>query len=292
MQEEIWKPVKYPGYEHYHISNKGRFKNTKSHPRWGKDKITEGSIYPYYATRSKRILLCGDNKKRIYRCVPIIVAEHFLKLPKDFTAKGKYIVDHLDGDLSNCAADNLVIKGRKDYWDENNFGEKNFLKNNGKDMEHIITAYINQREYDPKFITKMAKELSISKEKAFHILKRYREGLPEKTPVGFLVKVTHNNISDKMFHKLTIGDVIEIKKKLILNKHERGLFSKLANKYGVSREYIRLIHAGRSCSHVEVSPINNTEDYDDTKESIKYLNNEELILGVDYFVEKVEEGNK
>ena len=109
MMEEIWKPV--PGYEEaYEISNMGRLRSLtrtrivnncygRTSPRTDKGRIialgNKGNGYVYVSL--------SDNGKRTNYYVHRLVAEVFLEKPK-----GKnLVVDHLDHNRRNNAADNL-----------------------------------------------------------------------------------------------------------------------------------------------------------------------------------------
>lgn len=91
MEEEIWLPIK--DYENYYISNLGRVKNIDYR---NSNKETFRKIWG-----NNEIQLSNHGKRKTFK-VHKLVAEYFVDNPNNY-----HTVDFLDGDISNCRADNL-----------------------------------------------------------------------------------------------------------------------------------------------------------------------------------------
>src|SRR5690625_1743738 len=89
---EIWKQIKYAGYERYQISNKGKVKGVKGLMK------SRPNSRGYYIIGLRRP---SDNKQKIFS-IHRIVSEHFIVQPKH-----KNYVNHIDGNKNNNIADNL-----------------------------------------------------------------------------------------------------------------------------------------------------------------------------------------
>lgn len=90
-QEEKWKPVvNYPEYE---VSSLGRIKRVK----------TQRILKPFFSLNRRRVQLYGADKRSEVLPVLRIVAEAFIG-----PVTGRLVL-HKDGDVRNCAVDNVSL---------------------------------------------------------------------------------------------------------------------------------------------------------------------------------------
>lgn len=101
---EIWAPVPYENYkELYSISNMGRLKSNR---KYENEKIIKPIILRKQKERTETsyfvVNILHNNTETFSISIPKTVAELFVPNPKKYTA-----IRYLDGDRTNCKADNL-----------------------------------------------------------------------------------------------------------------------------------------------------------------------------------------
>ena len=162
-----------PTFDNYYVSRDGEVYS------FHRNKILVGTKNPG-AVKYPVVFLCKDGISTCHT-VHKLVALTWCKLPDDMTAEELliatknrvYVVDHIDGDKSNCNANNLrwctpIENLGFDNWDrtrkcEKLLGNKNAVgKRNYTGPRHTYVYIYNNKEYTSK---ELAKELKCSKSK-------------------------------------------------------------------------------------------------------------------------------
>lgn len=115
---QLWKDI--IGYEgRYQVSDEGYIKSLK------KRRVLKDTLLKPFINRDNRsvCLICKDNTKKTFR-VAKLVAIHFNDNLDRFM-NTSLTVRHIDGDLTNCRLDNLIVGGRASAgWSFDRFTKK------------------------------------------------------------------------------------------------------------------------------------------------------------------------
>lgn len=157
FEDEEWLPIK--DFPHYLISNYGRVKHT--------DRIMARRVGVNERGFPVITLQSGDSDTRYLRQVNKLVADAFLPPPTFDPKRGTAAVWHIDGDLTNCNADNLKWELRTYVleWNEMHRGRTSFkqigkVKNNqtGVIYDNTYECAMAEGELESKIIWRIEQQ--------------------------------------------------------------------------------------------------------------------------------------